>query len=269
MAAVTAAALAAVGLGASVPAAESGSHAKPGAGTLWLFGGTMISGWLALAIYTGASGQGQSAYAVGFLASVGAVAAGGLTGFLFGIPRAIVGSGNNDLAGVSSAGSNYRANTNLEQISDWLTKILVGVGLVQFAAIAAALRGLVDFVAAGLNPTKVSDADTVVAASLLLFYAVIGFLAGYVATRVVLLQLFEKAELIDLQTLVRQADQSISDWLDDTGESEQQLRAVLAATPEWYRPVLLDRVQRTKNTTRNASEADRAGRLLTILADLS
>ncbi len=26
---------------------------------------------------------------------------------------------------------NYRSNTNLEQISDWLTKILVGVGLTQ------------------------------------------------------------------------------------------------------------------------------------------
>ena len=36
----------------------------------------------------------------------------------------------------------FLPNTNLEQISDWLTKTIVGVGLVQFREIGAALYGI-------------------------------------------------------------------------------------------------------------------------------
>ena len=69
---------------------------------------------------------------------------GGLIGFLFGIPRSLQTSGPvQDHASVDAATSTierssvagYRSNTNLEQISDWLTKILVGVGLIQFPSI--------------------------------------------------------------------------------------------------------------------------------------
>src|SRR6266508_6277591 len=67
--------------------------------------------------------------AVAALVAGGAFVAGGLLGFLFGIPRSLAGpEGSVDGA---AAGGAYRPNTNLEQISDWLTKILVGVGLVQ------------------------------------------------------------------------------------------------------------------------------------------
>src|SRR5438552_4060746 len=60
---------------------------------------------------------------------------GGLLGFLFGLPRTVqdVGQRNSTTSGLPSEPQNvsYHANTNLEQISDWLTKILVGVGLTQ------------------------------------------------------------------------------------------------------------------------------------------
>jgi hypothetical protein len=63
---------------------------------------------------------------------------GAIIGLLFGIPRALQQEkviGDSAGSGTSSAGSGtasgYRPNTNLEQISDWLTKILVGVGLTQ------------------------------------------------------------------------------------------------------------------------------------------
>ena len=48
---------------------------------------------------------------------------GGLFGFLFGIPKVPEGPAN---------GLALRSNTNLEQVSDWVTKIVVGVTLVQF-----------------------------------------------------------------------------------------------------------------------------------------
>ena len=82
------------------------------------------------------------------------MAGGGFVGFLFGIPR-VLQDGQSGSAGPHpgvrpeaptnlrlpsgasasspSAGSGFRinVNTNLEQISDWLTKIIVGLGLVE------------------------------------------------------------------------------------------------------------------------------------------
>ena len=48
---------------------------------------------------------------------------GGLEGFWNGIPRAVQGSTP------STGVTDYQANTNLEQVSDWLTKIIIGVTL--------------------------------------------------------------------------------------------------------------------------------------------
>jgi hypothetical protein len=69
---------------------------------------------------------------------------GGLLGFLFGIPRTVQGTG------ASTSGPQYDANTNLEQVSDWLTKILVGVGLVQIGRALPALGKLAE----GMKSTR-------------------------------------------------------------------------------------------------------------------
>jgi hypothetical protein len=62
-----------------------------------------------------------------------------LGGFLFGIPRSVpVGAGPDDHTHGSHA-----VNTKLEQISDWLTKILIGIGLVELARISGYLDALV------------------------------------------------------------------------------------------------------------------------------
>lgn len=45
----------------------------------------------------------------------------------------------------------YGANTNLTDISDWLTKIIVGVGLVQLAKIRGLLKSAANFIAGGLG----------------------------------------------------------------------------------------------------------------------
>jgi hypothetical protein len=71
----------------------------------------------------------------------------------------------------------FEVNTNLEQISDWLTKILVGVGLVELGQIAAKGAELVAFVAPSLDGNKSA------ALGLLIFFSVAGFLLGYLATR--------------------------------------------------------------------------------------
>jgi hypothetical protein len=74
---------------------------------------------------------------VGLLAAFAASAVGGMIGFLFGVPK-----GPSDSNDQQRSGFYYRPNTNLEQVSDWLTKIIVGVGLIQFRAIGSVIYGL-------------------------------------------------------------------------------------------------------------------------------
>jgi hypothetical protein len=91
------------------------------------------------------SGVRWSAYAVANLIASASFLAGGLVGFLFGIPRAVQGSN------AASGSMQYQANTNLEQVSDWLTKIIVGVGLVQIGRIIPGLTRLADSMKAPLG----------------------------------------------------------------------------------------------------------------------
>src|SRR5215472_3991331 len=62
-----------------------------------------------------------SAFATAIAIGSSAYLTGGIVGFLFGVPRAVQGSAR------SKGITQYQANTNLEQVSDWLTKIIVGI----------------------------------------------------------------------------------------------------------------------------------------------
>src|SRR5690242_13002216 len=68
---------------------------------------------------------------------------GGLLGFLFGIPRTTrprpsEAPGSDDGRRDMST-TPYEPSNNLEQVADWLTKILVGVGLVELGTLGGAL----------------------------------------------------------------------------------------------------------------------------------
>jgi hypothetical protein len=119
---------------------------------------------------------------------------GGLVGFLFGIPRTLsLPSG--DLTGdaLSRDQLQYRVNTNLEQISDWLTKILVGVGLAELHQLPGALRGTADYFAAAIGGRAAVDLSGFVVA-LLVYFAIVGLMTGYLGTRVLLAPLFKLAD---------------------------------------------------------------------------
>src|SRR6202043_965823 len=79
------------------------------------------------------SGVRWSAFGTALVIAGSAYFTGGIVGFLFGIPRTVQGSAPSEKA------SQYKTNTNLEQVSDWLTKIIVGIGLVQIGHIVPAL----------------------------------------------------------------------------------------------------------------------------------
>jgi hypothetical protein len=94
---------------------------------------------------------------------------------------------------------NYRPNTNLEQISDWLTKVLVGVGLVQLTNAGGPARRLVGSVGEGLGGTA---SARVVAASVMVLSLIWGFLLSYLLTRTRVARAFRQS---DLDVLTRRA----------------------------------------------------------------
>lgn len=123
-----------------------------------------------------------------------ACAFGFAVGFLFGIPRVL--QRDTPAANGAAGGYDQRVNTNLEQISDWLTKIIVGLGLVQLQQIPGFLKR-VSYWAAGSLPLQ-SNAQLPQVASFatafLVYFVIVGFLAGYLLTRLYLAGAFRRAD---------------------------------------------------------------------------
>ena len=114
-------------------------------------------------------------WALSILCSSAFMALGWGIGFLFGVPR--------------TSATDTSTNTNLEQISDWLTKVLVGVGLTQLAKLPIKLGLLASYIAAGYK----DSANNVFALSMFLYFSALGFLTGYLLTRLALQKEFDRA----------------------------------------------------------------------------
>lgn len=151
-----------------------------------------------------------------FLLALACLLLGVFMGFLFGIPRVLQtndGSGTSMPAANTSAptqaSTDYRqqVNTNLEQISDWLTKIIVGLGLVNLYKIPELLRDTSELIGGGiaLPIDKQTLADTALATifanALILYFPTLGFLVGYLITRIFLSGVFRHADMGELMTL--------------------------------------------------------------------
>lgn len=129
-------------------------------------------------------GRGLSFFAWAVLTALASTFAGGILGLLFGLPTArksdprAVGSG----AAVPSGG--YDESTSLEQIADWLTKIIVGLTLTQFASWSAAFDRLSLRVTHDLRcPAAPGPCGYVPGASLVSAYVLGGFIIAYMWTR--------------------------------------------------------------------------------------
>jgi CheY-like chemotaxis protein len=161
-------------------------------------------------------GSGSPGYHLGnaLIWGFGFCVSGMLLGFLFAIPRilpagAIIaparphnanGNGKRETDTGPGAGSVLshpshspsEINSNLVEVSDWLTKIIVGVGLVELKHLPTAARGVADYIAPslGLAPSMAAP----VAGGIMLFYSVLGFLIGYLLTRIYLAVIIKWAD---------------------------------------------------------------------------
>ena len=148
----------------------------------WLLGAVCAFVTLLLAAF-GSITRSWAAFVVPLMVGVAAMAGGMLLGFLFGIPRT---TGNEDGSGSTrkdgDRGLDYKPSTNLEQVTDWLTKILVGVGLVELKQVTGALGKLGTLVSLALVPPV--PGVSVLAESVVMVFATVGFLASFLWTRV-------------------------------------------------------------------------------------
>lgn len=161
--------------------------------------------------------------------ALGFCAAGLLLGFLFAIPRVPPTVARSDVAAAESAAAAAGAaggdsgkpgaaaaaapaarapeaavpseiNSNLVEVSDWLTKIIVGVGLVELKDLPRNAESLAGFVAGGLGMVDAAGralaSGVSTAGALMLYFSVLGFLGGYLLTRVYLAAIFKFVETL-------------------------------------------------------------------------
>ena len=187
-----------------------------------------------------------SVFAIGTVVAAAAAFTGALFGFIFGVPRVLASDQPRGQGSTHGGSAPIVANTNLEQISDWLTKILVGVGLTQFAPIAKAANRL--FV--GLAPAFGSkEVGTAFAGGLILYMVTVGFATGWLFTRLFLgramaaadrgataleyMDLAERAERAGDEDAARTYRSQARDVLETTGRYNETDRESLP-TPRFH-----------------------------------
>jgi hypothetical protein len=109
--------------------------------------------------------------------------AGALLGYLFGLRPA---SASTDQPSISPA----PPHTNLEEIADWLTKLILGAGLVELTSLRTPIGEFTRFMATGVNPPFVSGGQQyedpgspAIALAIMSFFSASGLLYGYLWTR--------------------------------------------------------------------------------------
>ena len=162
------------------------------AGSIATLVGALVA--VLIAIGTGPKVDWSGPYRL-ILFMLASIAIASLIGFIFGVPRARAAlvQTEDDLEDPKGPKGpttvRFEANSNLEQISDWLTKILVGAGLVQLAALPGFLESLGNYLGASLGTAGPQSAVAIV-----LYGFGVGFLFAYLWARLRLRVLLESSE---------------------------------------------------------------------------
>jgi hypothetical protein len=146
-----------------------------------------------------------------------ALVAGGILGFLFGLPYTVQGSA------LSTGGAQYQSNTNLELVSDWLTKIIVGIGLVQIGRALPALSRLAQNLKEPLGDQASSGTFGL---ALIISYAALGFFYLYLWSRSLLMQEWKDANTTRPQSDAHESARSTALTLVN-----RQLNSLKGGTP--------------------------------------
>jgi hypothetical protein len=165
--------------------------------------------------FTGDGGAGVTL----FLLFAAASAVGALLGFLFGLPRARVADLTGDVPG-PRASTFYLTNSNLIKVSDWLTTIVIGLGLVNLGKVVPALRALGHALHRPLGGTAYSGAAGV---SVLIVGVLAAFILDYLWTSIRVRELLEEAERQNQHTVPELRNQTLGEARETASRSNVTL----------------------------------------------
>ncbi len=200
-------------------------------------------------------GKRWSVFGVAIAIAGAAAVVGGVVGFLFGIPL----TSKQRTAGAND--SQYETNTNLEQVSDWLTKIIVGVGLVQVGRALPALTRL----AKSLNdPLGGAPYGGAFGLGLTIFYALLGFLFLYLWSRTDFTRELQQLTEV-IQTQIEDVESTLSNALNLVNRqlnslkggqppTQDELNQAITAAPESTRIQIFDQAEHVRNVNMKADK---------------
>jgi len=145
---------------------------------IWVFFGLIIS--LCCVIYCNYNFHYINVGAA-FLWSLAFFISGSLLGFIFGVPNVIT-----QVNPQIETSTLSKSNTNLTQVSDWLTKIVIGAGLVELNKIPPFIWRVSKRMAMGISlSVQYEPQISSICAAILIFNVAFGFLCGYMLMRMV------------------------------------------------------------------------------------
>ncbi len=196
---------------------------------------------------------GGAAWAGALVWALASLAGGFGMGFLFGIPRA--GRQSPDADNGAGPKDNARGgtriqqpNTNLEQVSDWVTKILVGLGLVELRNMPDRVWSLAQTAAETMCGPHCSGQAASFALAVIVYSAVVGFIFGYALTRTYLPGAFHRAELSLAERVERVERQvtaaaGLSVKVEQTEKKVEQTEKEAEAAIEIIRKIALGQIR--------------------------
>jgi hypothetical protein len=174
----------------------------------------IISGFLIVTFW---NAIGPRQWASSMMWSASCLVVGGFAGFLFGLPRSQI---SRQLRNIQSTNQRFTSSSEadsrqsvpvvneqspIEQIADWLTKTIVGVGLVNLKQIPGLLHRWAVYISKSLaeaplnSKTYLAVADfgpgPSFAAGMIIYFSVVGFLGGYLITQMFLQAYINKLSL--------------------------------------------------------------------------
>ncbi|MEY2518861.1 MAG: hypothetical protein QOF24_620 [Verrucomicrobiota bacterium] len=137
---------------------------------------------------------------LGLIWALACFVGGSALGFIFGIPKVLQAKQaadpkKPDSAAGDSAEYRQQVNTNLTEISDWLTKMIVGVTLVNLKEMPPFIKKVSLVLANAMSKSDPSRDFLPYAVAVSVYFAVLGFLFGYLMTRLYLAAAFARADI--------------------------------------------------------------------------
>ncbi|HYF30945.1 MAG TPA: pYEATS domain-containing protein [Chitinophagaceae bacterium] len=176
-----------------------------------------------------------SAVGTAMLSAGASFCGGALLGFLFGIPRIL-----QSPVAASEINIQRRAsvlqNDNLVQISDWLTKIIVGVGLTQLYNIPPAIDRMGVYLISSFGGSEATAAigNNVArngAIVTVLYFIIVGFLCAYLWTRLHFSRMLAQNER-DLEEVLKEKEEELNALTATFKEDTERLKSDLKTSKD-------------------------------------